>query len=180
LLSANGECADPAGPAAISMFNLQTVFAAFGGQPRFYNLTTFGICAVLISIWLFVAIRLPRSPKGMWLGLATITVISILPIYHRSYDAKILLLTLPACAMLWAEGGLIGWLALSFTGGSILLTSELMAIIQQMSSVSPASGIGGGFLYLLAARPAPLLLFAESVFFLYLYVRHYQSVRQSS
>lgn len=180
LLSANGECADPAGPAAISMFNLQTVFAVFSSHPAYYNLATFGICALLISIWMIVAMRVPRSPKGVWLGLATITVISILPIYHRSYDAKILLLTLPACAMLWAEGGLIGWLALFFTAGSILLTSELMAIIQQMSSVSPASGIGGRVVYLLAARPAPLLLFAESVFFLYLYVRHYRSVRQPS
>jgi len=176
LLSANGECADPAGPAAISMFNLQTVFAVFNSNSHFYNLATFAVCAVLILIWMFVTVRAPRSPRGIWLGLATITVVSILPIYHRSYDAKILLLTLPACAMLWAEGGLIGWLALFFTGGSILLTSELTAVFQQ--TLSPASEARGEVLHLLIARPAPLILSAESVFYLYVYVRHYRSVRQ--
>jgi len=175
LLSINGECADPAGPAAISMFNLQTVFAVFNGNSSFYNLATFAVCAVLILIWMFVTVRLPHSPRGIWLGLATITVLSILPIYHRSYDAKILLLTLPACALLWAEGGIIGWLALFLTGSGILLTSELTAVFQQM--FSPASGAGSRALYLFTARPAPLILFAESVFYLYVYVRYYRSVR---
>jgi len=179
LLSANGECADPAGRAAISMFNLQTVFALFRNHASFYNIATFAVCGALITIWMFVTVRMPRSRRGMWLGLATITVVSILPIYHRSYDAKILLLTLPACALLWAEGGLFGWLALCFTGSSILLTSELMAILQQMLSVAPASGIKAEGLYLFTARPAPLILFAESVFFLYVYVCHYRSVQES-
>jgi len=30
--------------------------------------------------------------------------------YHRPFDAKLLLLAVPACAMLWAEGGRIGGL----------------------------------------------------------------------
>jgi hypothetical protein len=177
-LASNGSCNDPAGPAAISMVNLQTLLAFFRNDPRFYNSLSFAICAPLILVFLFTAIRLKRSPKGIWLGLATIAVLSLLPVYHRPHDAKILLLTLPACAMLCAEGGPTAWLALLFTGGGIVVTSELPLIFLQVFAVSPTSGIRARVLYLLTTRPAPLILFAESFFFLYVYVKHYRSAQE--
>ena len=140
-LASGGSCNDPGGPAAISIVNLQTVLAFFRNDPGFYNGLSIAICAPLILVFLFVAMRLQRSQKGIWLGLATATVLSLLPLYHRPHDAKILLLTIPACAMLWAGGGLTGWMALLFTTGGILATSELPLIAIQVFPVSSRPGI---------------------------------------
>ncbi len=49
----------------------------------------------------------------------------MLPVYHRPHDAKLLLLTLPACAMLLAEGKLTGRIALLLNSAAIVLTSDL-------------------------------------------------------
>jgi hypothetical protein len=179
VLASNGSCNDPAGPAAISIVSLQTVLAAFRDNAAFYNSLSLAICAPLILVSLFTAMRLKRSPKGIWLGLATITVLSLLPVYHRPYDAKSLLLTLPACAMLWAEGGLTAWAALLFTAGGIVVTSELPLVALQAFPIAPASGLKAETLHILTTRPAPLILFAESLFYLYIYVRHYRTVRQN-
>jgi hypothetical protein len=178
ILASNGSCNDPAGSAAISMVNLQTVLAFFRDNAAFYNSVSVAICAPLILVFLFTATQVKSSPKTIWLGLATIAVLSLLPLYHRPHDAKILLLTIPACAMLWAEGGLTAWAALLFTGGGIVVTSELPLIVLQGFPMAPASGIKAEMLTLLTTRPAPLILFAESLFYLYLYVLQYRTVRQ--
>ena len=120
-----------------------------------------------------------RSQKSVWLGLAVITVLSLIPLYHRPHDAKILLLTLPACAILWAEGGAVGWLAVLFTSGGIVATSDLPLLFLQMASTPPAPGLRGQVLFLITTRPAALMLFAESIFYLSVYVVHYLSVRHS-
>jgi hypothetical protein len=163
---------DPAGHAAISMINMQTVLAFFRNDPRFYNLVTYAVCAPLILLCLTVTLRGDRGRKGVWLGIAAITVLSLLPLYHRPYDAKLLLLTLPACALLWAEGGPTRWLALLFTTAGIIVTSEIPLIFLQIAPVPEGPGFTNRTLALLTTRPAPLILFAEALFYLWIFVRH--------
>ncbi|HXS77634.1 MAG TPA: glycosyltransferase family 87 protein [Terracidiphilus sp.] len=170
---------DPAGHAAIAMVNLQTVVAFFRNDPHFYNLVTCVVCAPLILLCLIVTLRGDRSRKSIWLGMAAITVLSLLPLYHRPYDAKLLLLTLPACALLWAEGGPTRWLALLFTTAGIIVTSEIPLIFLQIASIPEGPGFRNRSLALLTTRPAPLILFAEALFFLWIYVRHNSNHRKA-
>lgn len=51
--------------------------------------------------------------------------ISLLASYHRNYDAKILLLTIPACVQLWSEGGVLGRVAAGVSGITFLLDGDL-------------------------------------------------------
>jgi hypothetical protein len=51
--------------------------------------------------------------------------ISLLVSYHRNYDAKILLLTIPACGQLWSEGGVLGRVAAGVSGITFLLDGDL-------------------------------------------------------
>ena len=91
------------------------------------------------------------------------------------YDAKLLLLGVPACAMLWAEGGRIGRLALLANAAGIVLTgdipSAILIILARHFQINPV-GFSGKLLTILVMRPAPLALLAMGIFYLWVYMRH--------
>jgi len=178
-ISSPGSYDDPGSGVPALMIHLQTAVAAFRNQPHFYNLVTYLLCAPLLLLWLFVSLRIRSTTKGIWLGVATVAVLSLLPVYHRPYDAKILLLTLPACAALWAEGGVVAWLAIAFTGAGILITSDIPVAALSMAAPQSHSetGIANEIKLLLTTRPAPLILLAMGIFYLWAYVRLYKSQR---
>ena len=57
------------------------------------------------------------------LGVATMACLSLLPLYHRHYDVRLLVLTFPALAMLVDEGGWQGVLTTATTI-AVLCTSH--------------------------------------------------------
>ena len=98
----------------------------------------------------------------------------MLPVYHHLYDAKLLLLTVPACAMLWSEGGPIGRLALLVNAAGLVLTGDLpwailFGFIGQMRP--PTTTLGTQILIAVQVFPAPLILLVMGVFYLWVYVR---------
>ena len=95
--------------------------------------------------------------------------LSMLPIYHRQYDARVLLLALPGCALLWSRRNLLGKLAFFVTALSILVTGDLsIAVLHYVTRhlSSSAADMRSNVLLLIVKRPAPLCLFAMSAFFL--------------
>jgi Glycosyltransferase family 87 len=177
--AAHGGINDP-GPASIGghgldmLISLQTIFSVFWDNPRFYNIASYLVCAPLLLIWAFVTIRSRPSPKRLWLGLATIAALSMLPIYHRQLDAKLLMLTIPACAMLWSEGGLTGRLALLVNGAGLVLIGDLpWAILLVTISHLHLSGTALSRQASIALQvfPIPLILLGMSVFYLWVYAR---------
>jgi Glycosyltransferase family 87 len=178
--SAHGDISDP-GPSSINgrgsadiMINLQTVMSVFRDDPDFFNLSTYFACGSLLLIWAATTLRSSSSPSNTLLALASIAALSMLATYHRPYDAKLLLLAVPACAMLWAEGGLIAQLTLLVTTAGVLLTGDIplaiLAFITRDLDVAtmevPAKVLMVGFL-----RPAPLILLIIAAFYLWIYVR---------
>lgn len=170
-LSGAGSYNDPATATPGLIVNLQTVTAAFRNDPRFYNAVTYLVCAPLLVWWLYVTLRGRHSSRRLWLGTAAISALSLLPVYHRPYDAKILLLSLPACAALWAEGGMVAWLAFAFTGAGILITSDIPVAALSMIGAHSYSqpGIWNKIKLLSFTRPAPLILLGMAVFYLWAY-----------
>jgi hypothetical protein len=89
-------------------------------------------------------------------------------------DAKMLLLTVPACAMLWAEGGLTGRLAVVVNAAGLVLTGDLwwailLGLIHMLHL--PATGLGGQFVMAAQVFPAPLILLTMGIFYLWIYAR---------
>ncbi len=84
------------------MANLQPLFAAGTRQLKLYNLAARVLTLVLIAAWSMLAWRTPNSPQKHVLGIASMACIMLLPIYHRQYDTRILLLVFPAIALLLA------------------------------------------------------------------------------
>jgi hypothetical protein len=175
LYSTGGATNDPAGGTASMMVNLQPLLAAIYNNPHFYNFLTYAILAPLFSAWLFVIFTSGRmSAKGVWLGLAAIATLSLLPAYHRPHDAKILLLTLPACAVLWAEKGVTAWIGLAFTSAGILITSDLPLAVLNLSNsaLQPGPAFMSRTLGLVATRPIGIVLLASSAFYVIVFVKH--------
>ena len=179
MTTAQGGNADPGpspgldlGPGMI--IDLQTVISAIRNEPHFYNPITYLICVPLVFVWAVASFRMRFSVAKAWLALAAISAISLLPIYHRPYDAKILMLTIPGCAALWAEGGTVGWLALLLTSAGIFVTSDIPLAIGNILTAKlhePANGWMEGTVAVLLMRPVPLILLALGIFYLWIFVR---------
>jgi hypothetical protein len=154
--------------------DLQVAISFFWDDPRIYNAASYLVFALLLIVWAYVTLRSRPTPAKTWLALAAITPLTMLPFYHRQSDTLLLLLTVPACAMLWAEGGRIGRLALLVNAVGLVLTRFLpWAFFYSLTSNLhlPATQLSGKIMMAVQAFPAPLILLVMSVFYLWAYVR---------
>jgi|SRR6185437_8593393 len=174
--SAHGDISDP-GPDSISragsadiIVDLQTVVSVFRDEPGFYNPAVWGICGGLLALLVAKTIRSRPTRENAWYALAAVSPLTMLITYHRPYDAKLLLLAVPACALLWAEGRWTGRIALLLTGLAITLTSDLplgiLSFIITKFKLAEMS-VGAKMLSIFVVRPAPLILLAMSIFYLW-------------
>jgi hypothetical protein len=176
--SARGDLSDP-GPASLTMggtsrlIDLQTVFSLFRDDPRFYNPASYLLCGALLLAWSVRTLQSHVSPRAAWLALAAVAPLTMLVSYHRSYDAKLLLLAIPACAMLWAEGGPARWPALLITTAGLAFTADIplaiLCILAKNLHIGTA-GILGKMLTVLLIRPASLILLIVAIFYLWMYL----------
>jgi hypothetical protein len=156
------------------LINLQSIFSVFRDDPRFYNLVSYLICGTLLLIWSVHTLRSRFSQPSARLALAAVASFTMLVAYHRTSDAKLLLLTVPACAMLYAQGGRTGRIALLLTGAAIMLTADFpLAILLFLNRNLSLSGNGflKEVLMVILLRPIPLLLLAMGIFYLWVYLR---------
>ncbi|MGC9198746.1 MAG: glycosyltransferase family 87 protein [Acidobacteriaceae bacterium] len=164
-----------------SIASLQALFALWHRSPRFYNLATYATFLPLFLAWLYLLLR--RSGQAVsrrtqtcgalsaadLMALAAAAALSFLPIYHRQYDTRLLLLVFPAVA----------WLASRYRrlGGAALALSALATLTLSHQFVHLAVGHGArlvpgrtalhGVPWLVFHRPLPLTLLLLSCFFLY-------------
>ena len=155
------------------VIDLQSVISVFRDDPTFYNPVTYLCCGALLVFWIIITVRSRFSPPLTWLALAGAATLSMLPTYHRPHDAKLLMLTIPACAALWAEGGAMAWVALVLTSAGILVTSDLPlgALTIMTANMHFPGGLRGVISTILLTRPVPLILLALSLFYLVAYAR---------
>lgn len=176
-LSAHGGLTDP-GPASLGshglgmQVNLQAAISLFRDDPRIYNPASWIVFGPLLLIWIFITLRYRPSPAKAWLAIASIATLSMLPVYHHLYDAKLLLATVPACSMLWAGGGLTGRIALLTTAAGFVLTGDLpwaifLGLIQNLHL--SVSGTAAWTLMAAQVFPVPIILLVMSIFYLYVY-----------
>ncbi|MGA8088765.1 MAG: glycosyltransferase family 87 protein [Terracidiphilus sp.] len=162
------------GHGVIRAIDLQAAISVFKDDPHFYNGMSFLACGLLFFAWTFVVLRSRQSSAGLWFVFAGIAALSMLPSYHRPYDAKLLLLTVPGFAILWAEGGVVRWAALLVTGSAICATGDfplaMLALFARRLPLS-ADSFFGKLITVLLWSPTPLILLVTSIFFLWAFVR---------
>jgi len=187
-LSAHGSVNDP-GPDSLSflisdpVISLQSTFSLLRDEPRFYNAASYLTCGLLLIAGALRVLRSRFTKQNAWIALAAIAPLSMLPVYHRTYDAKLLLLMVPACALLWREGGPLKWLAgltttLAIASTSDVPTTMVSEIMYGMNG--RLDGAWGKFLTAFVFHPAPLVLLATGSFYLWVYFRRTAEERGGS
>lgn len=165
------------------IIDLQTVVSIFVDESSVYNPVTYGVCGLLLLGWLIAVMRFLRSRQNAWFALVSAAALSMLVTYHRSYDAKLLLLAVPACAILWAEGGARAWIALLLSAAGLLSTSDIpLAVLMRLTRnmYAPDASFAGKVFVSAVTRPAPLCLLAIAIFFLWVYVHRSQQSAQNA
>lgn len=181
-ISAPGGINNP-GPASIGansadmIVDLQTVFSIVRDQPAFYNSATYLACGIVFLVWARAVRRACFSPRTAWFALVAASALSMLVTYHRSYDARLLLLAIPACAELWTEGGATAWIAFALTSATIAFTGDIPLTIVALATdhmQMTAPGFVPKLTAIVIGRPAPLLLLATALFYLWALVHRPQ------
>lgn len=182
-ISAHGANCDP-GPAGLTsksgtmevITDLQAAISVFRDSPSFYNPATFLICGTLFIVLLLVALRAGYSSALGWAALAAITPLTLLATYHRAYDARLLLLAVPSCSMLWAKGGFKGRAATIVTMAAVFFTGEMpLAFLNPLLHRlhMSAGSLTGKLEMVLLMRLAPLSLLAMCLFFVWVIGREH-------
>lgn len=179
-ISTHGGINEP-GPTSIGVgsadmiVDLQTVISVFVDDPGVYNPVSYALCGVLLIIWIAAVRRTKCTTRSALFALVSVAALSMLVTYHRSYDAKLLLLSIPSCAILWAEGKPIRWIAFALGVAGILMTGDIpLALLTNATRNSSllTGGLVEKTLFVLSARPAPLILLATAVFYLWVTYRY--------
>ena len=178
-ISASGGINEP-GPASLTshgadmVIDLQAAISIFKDDPRIYNPASYLICGAFLLAWSVRTLGSRFSQSNAWIALASVSALTMLVTYHRPWDSRLLLLAIPACAMLWAEGGRLRWTALLVTAAGTVLTADIpLAILANLSNQMHmgTTGIIGKMLTVVLIRPASLILLVVGVFYLWLYLR---------
>jgi hypothetical protein len=178
-IATHGGASDP-GPSngeAASIASLQAVFSLVRDVPGFYNLAAYAVFVPLFVAWLYGVVRpvrerLAASAAGYTamearnlLALAAAAALGFLPIYHRQYDTRLLLLMFPAVALVAASSRWMGRAAIALSVVATVTTSH------QFAHLGPWL-VGHGFrlpgmVWLVFYRPLPQTLLLVVCFFLY-------------
>jgi len=154
--------------------DLQSAVSLFRDDPPFYNAVAWLICGTLLLLWILATLRSRFSPADTALALAAITPLTMLITYHRAYDTRLLMLAVPACAMLYAGKGIAGRIAPAITTLALIFTGEVpSAFLKPITANLPPISAGplATIETLFLARPAPLVLLGMAVFYLCIYAR---------
>jgi len=124
-----------ANPIRFMLINLQVPFYSFTHSTISANLMAFCVGAVLIFAWIILVFRNRRQEVEL-LSLSTIAVIGLLPLYHRLYDASVLVFPLLWCL---TQSSKVAHL----TNTALLLMAPFLvpgaAVLQQAQSRIPVS-----------------------------------------
>jgi len=177
--TARGGLNDP-GPTAVAanafskVISLQSIFSVFRDDPHFYNPATYLVCGALLLVWSSTTLRSRSSQAKNWLGLAAVVPLTILVTYHRVYDAKLMVLTVPACAMLWARGGPVRWIALILNTAGIVVCGDIPLILLQLLTLRlhlSTAELSGQVLTVAIDRLTPDILLIVGIFYVWAYAR---------
>jgi hypothetical protein len=106
----SGGSADPrpSNQEAIGDTNLQSLTSIFFADTRTFNVVAYAVFLVLLSVWIMAIPRSNISSEMHYLALAPLVVLSLMPIYHRFYDTRLLLLTVPAVIIVFQKRRVLG------------------------------------------------------------------------
>ena len=155
------------------IISLQAVLSLIRDEARFYNPVAYLVSGALLLPWSIKTVKGGISQRLAWLALAAISALTMLPFYHRTYDARLLALAVPACVWLWRQRGPLGRWALVLTIAGIVLTGDIFwTVVFEITHYA-------GNAVTCSMIAAPLALLALAVFYLYAYLTQPQEAAEA-
>jgi hypothetical protein len=105
----------PANEEAVGDENLQTLTSIFFADARMFNAAAYAIFATLLAALIMAVLKSDARQELHFLALAAVTLLSLTPVYHRFYDTRLLLLTIPAVLIVFQKRRLLGALIAALT-----------------------------------------------------------------
>lgn len=177
IISQRGGINDP-GPAKMQIgpgmvIDLQSVFSVLWDVPAIYNTLAYLVAGFSLMVWIIAVVRTRFSISGAYFALASASCFTMLPNYHRPYDARLILLTVPACSLLLAKGGRFARIVLAVNAVAFVMVCDLpLAGLALLSEArNNASVITSRLGTLLLFRPVPLVLLTLGLFYLAILVQ---------
>ena len=93
---------------SLDLANLQVVTSAFSTNAREFNAGAYAVCLVFLAALVTAVLRTKTSPDVHLLSIGALAVLTLMPVYHRFYDARILLITVPAVVIVYRQRRLLG------------------------------------------------------------------------
>lgn len=172
VFSQKGGMNDPSAEhGTLLLTNLQTITSAFLPDAKSYNWAAYVMLAPFLLWWIWAVLKARPTKKNAWFALASAACFSMLPLYHRQYDSKLILLAVPALAMLAMENKILRWIAGTVTALAFVLNGDIPWIVFQslVKATGLQSKIGTSFLLKAAWDfPVPLSLLAMGSFYLWM------------
>lgn len=164
----------PASKEAHQFVDLQVVVSRFYDHPAVYNLVSYLVVTPFLVVWAAITLRAPASRENAAFALAAIAPLSLLPIHHHVYDAKLIMLVIPALALLLRRHDQAARMALPVTCAAVVLTGDLSGwlITRVAFSIYAAPGsMADWFASGMAVSLSPLMLLTTSALYLIVYYR---------
>jgi Glycosyltransferase family 87 len=98
----------PANPQAIGDTNLQSLTSIFFPSDRGFNLAAYAVFMLLFAAFVLVFWGAHADAELHLLALAALSILSLMPVYHRFYDTRLLLLTVPAVLIVFQKRRFLG------------------------------------------------------------------------
>ena len=120
---------------ALYMANLQPLFATLTPSPALPTVFAIATVLLLLAAWLPLALRVPNTLPKHLLAIASLACLTLLPLYHRQYDTRLLLLAFPAVSFLLSRPRDRGpWGLLSFAALAIATVLTSHQYLQKFAS----------------------------------------------
>ena len=185
-ISAPGGINDPApdsfsGRSVYMVVDLQAAISVFRDNPRLYNPVSYLLCGVFLLMWFIWTWQNSFSVRRAWLAFPVAIAFSLLITYHRPWDAKLVMLAIPACCMLWVGRGRVAGIALAITTAATLFAGEIpLSAFKTISDALHMSTIGMArqLLTIVLIRPESIALLFMGVFYLWVCLKESTVHRQ--
>lgn len=144
---------------SMELIQLGGLFGAFDDQALFSKVGAAAVSGLLLLAWLIPVWRLRDTPGKHLLAVAAIACLTLLPVYHRQYDSRLLLLVFPAVAYLLAQSQqrTPGYVMLGLVAAAVVMTSHtFLRFLESHLQVDIKQA--GGLKTLLLYRPMPLIV----------------------
>jgi Glycosyltransferase family 87 len=110
----------PANQQAIGDTNLQALSSIFFADARRFNAVAYSVFLFLLAAGIIIVARANAGPELHLVAIGALSILSLMPVYHRFYDTRLLLLSIPGVLIISQKRRILGAIVGALTVVSVV------------------------------------------------------------